>query len=102
MAYITDRLVSVCARSNVTFNISLHETYVTAGLHYAITKFSRMDGLPNFLSLRATLAHEAREELSYYMWTTDWQISSLRGLDTYSPWDSTTIFIFFRHSSAPS
>ena len=64
MAYITDRLVSVCARSNVTFNISLHEAYVTAGVHYVITKFSRMDGLPNFLSLRATLAHEARARSS--------------------------------------
>ena len=64
MAYITDRLVSVCARSNVTFNISLHEAYVTAGVHHVITKFSLMDGLPNFLSLRATLAHEARARSS--------------------------------------
>ena len=52
-AYIADRLVSICARSNVTFEISLHEVYVRARVRYAITKFSRIDSLPNFRSLRS-------------------------------------------------
>ena len=55
MAYIADRLVSICARSNVTFDISLHEVYVRAGVRYVITKLSRMDSLPNFLTHCAPL-----------------------------------------------
>ena len=31
MAYITDRLVSICARSNVTIDIDLHVVGVRAG-----------------------------------------------------------------------
>ena len=65
MAYIADRLVSICARSNVTFDISLHEVYVRAGVRYVITKLSRMDSLPNFLThcapLRALCALRARD-----------------------------------------
>ena len=62
MAYIADRLVSICARSNVTFDISLHEVYVRAGVRYVITKLSRTDSLPNFLTHRAPLrALRARE-----------------------------------------
>ena len=64
MAYIADRLVSICARSNVTFDISLHEVYVRAGVRYVMTKFSRMDSLPNFLThcapLRALRARDLR------------------------------------------
>ena len=64
MAYIADRLVSICARSNVTFDISLHEVYVQAGVRYVITKLSRMDSLPNFLThcapLRALRARDLR------------------------------------------
>ena len=61
-ANIADRLVSICARSNVTLEISLHEVYVRARVRYAITKFSRMDSLPNFLTHRAPLrALRARE-----------------------------------------
>ena len=55
MAYIADRLVSICARSNVKFDISLHEVYVRAGVRYVITKLSRMDNLPNFLTHCAPL-----------------------------------------------
>ena len=62
MAYIADRLVLICARSNVTFDISLHEVYVRAGVRYVITKLSRMDSLPNFLTHCAPLrALRARE-----------------------------------------
>ena len=41
--------------SNVTFNISLHEVCVRVGVRYVITKFSRMDSLPNFLNHGAPL-----------------------------------------------
>ena len=52
---ITDKLVSSCARSIVTFDISLHEACVRVGVRYVITKFSRMDSLPNFLTHGAPL-----------------------------------------------
>ena len=39
MAYITDRLVSSCARSSVTFDIGLHEMCVQMRVRYVITKF---------------------------------------------------------------
>ena len=47
-------------RSNVTFNISLHEVYVRVSVRYVITKFSRMDSLPNFLTDGALRARELR------------------------------------------
>ena len=50
MGNITDRLVSSCARSIVTFDISLHEGSVRVGVRYVITKFSRLDSLPNFVT----------------------------------------------------
>jgi len=50
MGNITDKLVSSCARSIVTFDISLHEVCVRVGVRYVITKFSRMDSLPNFVT----------------------------------------------------
>ena len=34
----------------MTFDIGLHEVCVRVGLRYVITKFSRMDSLPNFLT----------------------------------------------------
>ena len=40
--------VLISPRSNVTFDISLHEVCVRVGVRYVITKFSRMDSLPNF------------------------------------------------------
>ena len=43
MGNITDKLVSSCARSIVTFDISLHEVCVRLGVRYVITKFSWMD-----------------------------------------------------------
>ena len=55
MGNITDRLVSSCARSIVTFDIGLHEVCVRVGVHYVITKFSRMDSLPNFVTHGAPL-----------------------------------------------
>ena len=64
MGNITDRLVSSCARSIVTFDIGLHEVCVRTGVRYVITKFSRMDSLPNFVThgapLRALRARELR------------------------------------------
>ena len=33
----------------MTFDIGLHEVCVRVGVRYVITKFSRMDSLPNFV-----------------------------------------------------
>ena len=52
MACIADRLVSICARYIVTFNISLHQVYVRASVRYVITKFSRMDRISLPMVLR--------------------------------------------------
>ena len=41
---------------SVTFNISLHEECVRVGIRYVVTKFSRMDSLPNFLTYGAPQA----------------------------------------------
>ena len=47
-----DYQVSISARSNVAFDISLHETCVRVGGHtLLITKFSRMDSLQIFLPM---------------------------------------------------
>ena len=43
----------------MTFDIALHEVCVRVGVRYVITKFSRMDSLPNFLTHGAPL--RARE-----------------------------------------
>ena len=43
----------------MTFHISLHEVCVRVGVRYVITKFCRMDSLPNFLTHGAPL--RARE-----------------------------------------
>ena len=53
----------------MTFDISLHEVCVRVGVRYVITKFSRMDSLPNFLThgapqARASRARELRYKLS--------------------------------------
>ena len=40
---------------DVTVDISLHEVCVRVGVLYVITKFSRMDSLPNFLNHGAPL-----------------------------------------------
>ena len=39
----------------MTFDIGLHEECVRVGVRYVITKFSRMDSLPNFLTHGAPL-----------------------------------------------
>ena len=39
----------------MTFDIGLHEVCVRTGVRYVITKFSGMDGLPNFLTHGAPL-----------------------------------------------
>ena len=39
----------------MTFEIGLHEVCVRTGVRYVITKFSGMDGLPNFLTHGAPL-----------------------------------------------
>ena len=52
--------------SNVTFDFSLHEACVRVGVRYVITKFSRMDSLPNFLTHGASQAGASRaRELRY-------------------------------------
>ena len=49
----------------MTFDIALHEVCVRVGLRYVMTKFSRMDSLPNFLTHGAPLcARFARESSS--------------------------------------
>ena len=51
---------------DVTVDISLHEVCVRVGVLYVITKFSRMDGLPNFLTHGAPQARASRaRELRY-------------------------------------
>ena len=49
----------------MTFDIGLHEVCVRVGVRYVITKFSRMDSLPNFVThgapLRALRALRVRE-----------------------------------------
>ena len=45
----------------MTLDIGLHEVCVRVGVRYVITKFSRMDSLPNFLTHGAPLARFARE-----------------------------------------
>ena len=52
--------VLISPRSNETFNISLHKVCVRVGVRYVITKFSRMDNLPNFLTHGALLARASR------------------------------------------
>ena len=50
----------------MTVDISLHEVCVRVGVLYVITKFSRMDGLPNFLTHGAPQARASRaRELRY-------------------------------------
>ena len=72
MGSITDRLVSRCARSIVTFDICLHEVSVRVGVSYFITKFSRMDSLPNFVThggpQRALCARESSAKTALIMW----------------------------------
>ena len=54
---------SSCARSIVTFDICLHDLYVRVGVRFVITKFSRMDSLPNFVTHGAPL--RIREAIAY-------------------------------------
>ena len=65
MGNITDRLVSSCARSIVTFDMAYMKcVYGWEGVPYVITKFSRKDSLPNFVThgapLRSLRARELR------------------------------------------
>ena len=52
MAYKSDRLVSIYARSNVTIDIDLHVVGVRAGVRYVITKFSCIHRFPIFRCAR--------------------------------------------------
>ena len=67
MAYIADRVVSIRARSNVTFDIRLHKVYVQAGVRYVMTKFSRMGSLPHFITQGAPLRPLRARESSAIM-----------------------------------
>ena len=50
----------------MTFDSSLHEVCARVGVRYVITKFSRMDSLPNFLTHGAPQARASRgRELRY-------------------------------------
>ena len=58
--------VSSCAIAIVTFDIGLHKVCVRVGTGYVITKFSRMDSLPNFVTHGAPLPRASRaRELRY-------------------------------------
>ena len=49
----------------MTFDIGLHEVCVRVGVRYVITKFSRMDSLPNFVTHGAPLRALRARELRY-------------------------------------
>ena len=49
----------------MTFDISLHEVCVRVGVRYVITKFSRMDSLPNVVTHGAPLRASRARELLY-------------------------------------
>ena len=49
----------------MTFDIGLHEVCVRVGVLYVITKFSRMDSLPNFVTHGAPLRALRARELRY-------------------------------------
>ena len=49
----------------MTFDIGLHEVCVRVGVRYVITKFSRMDSLPNFVTHGAPLRALRVRELRY-------------------------------------
>ena len=49
----------------MTFDIGLHEVCVRVGVRYVITKFSRMDSLPNFVTHGAPLCALRARELRY-------------------------------------
>ena len=58
--------VLISLRSDVTFDISVHEVCVRVGVRYVMTKFSRMNSLPNFLTHGAPQARASRtRELRY-------------------------------------
>ena len=49
----------------MTFDIGLHELCGRAGVRYVITKFSRIDSLPNFVTHGAPLRALRARELRY-------------------------------------
>ena len=49
----------------MTFDIGLHEMCVRVGVRYVITKFSRVDSLPNFVTHGAPLRALRARELRY-------------------------------------
>ena len=53
--WLTDGLVSICGRSYVILDISLHVLHIGRVYIDVKTKFLRMDTLPNFLSYGAML-----------------------------------------------
>ena len=59
MAYITKKLVKLSKIYCDINDIGLHKVCVRVGVRYVITKFSRLDSLPNFLTHGAPLC--ARE-----------------------------------------
>ena len=80
MGNITDKLVSSCARSIVTFDVSLHEVCVRVGVRYVITKFYRMDNSPSFVTngapLRAPCARESSAKIKYSRTFTNGHLST--------------------------
>ena len=68
----------------MTFDIGLHEVCVRVGVRYVITKFSRMDSLPNFVThgaplrtLRTLRARELRYHFLRENWTENEDVSIL-------------------------
>ena len=49
------------------FDIGLHEVCVRVGVLYVITKFSRMDSLPNFLTHGAPLRARGSSAIRVYL-----------------------------------
>ena len=56
----------------MTFDIGLHEVCVRVGVRYVITKFSRMDSLPDFVTHGAPLHALRPRELHYYYSNEEW------------------------------
>ena len=54
----------------MTFDIGVHEVCVRVGVRYVITKFSRMDSLPNFVTHGAPLRALRARELRYKVYNT--------------------------------
>ena len=70
MAYVTDRPVSIFEKDVMWHLTSAYMQWVygrSAFVRYVMTKFSRMDSLPNFLTHGAPMHALCARELRYYI-----------------------------------